>query len=280
MGTGVEKSPTRALELYLKACDRGDAPSCGNASVSYGAGSGTAKDVTKALKYGVKACDGKSANGCTTVAVIYDLGDGVPKDDARAGEFYLKACSLNDMDACQRRATFHLEGRGGRKDDAAAFSLYEKACAAKLVSSCFALGMHYRTGRGVAQNREKGDQLIREACQAGFQQACGVGAAVPTQSSCAKLLQCHDDCARDPSDIDGTVACSKKCTESADAATNKLLSAYRACQEQHCGINQLKYTDAEKMEMDSKKARAIWRQKDRECMKASCAAQVAACGGP
>ncbi len=54
----------KALEIWNKACDNGDAKACFSAGFIYLNGNGVTQDKVLAKKLFKKACDGGSASGC------------------------------------------------------------------------------------------------------------------------------------------------------------------------------------------------------------------------
>ncbi len=59
-GIVVKKDLNRAIELYAKACNSGDASSCSNLGHIYALGKGVKPNIPKALELLKKACEGGS----------------------------------------------------------------------------------------------------------------------------------------------------------------------------------------------------------------------------
>jgi hypothetical protein len=98
---GVTQDDAKAMALYkkallllLKACDGGDAGSCGDLGEMYSGGVGVSTDVAKVVQLWKKACDGGVTAQCLHLGDFYFYGaPGIlPKDEAKAVALYQKAC--------------------------------------------------------------------------------------------------------------------------------------------------------------------------------------------
>lgn len=69
-GTGVRQSFSKANELFLKACNGGEARGCSNLGVMYYTGNGLKQNYTTAKELFRKACDGGDALGCKNHALF------------------------------------------------------------------------------------------------------------------------------------------------------------------------------------------------------------------
>ena len=73
-GEGIRQDSFKAVELYQKACDGGNATGCVNLGVLYRKGEGVRKDDSKALNLFGKACDLKDELGCKNFAILKTIG--------------------------------------------------------------------------------------------------------------------------------------------------------------------------------------------------------------
>lgn len=103
-GDGVPKSEERALALFTKACDLGDATSCHNLGVAYSLVEGATHDLPKAIQLFEKACAAGMAASCTNLGNFYLEGKGVKLDRQQAVELFKKACSGGSEKGCSRLA--------------------------------------------------------------------------------------------------------------------------------------------------------------------------------
>ena len=94
------KEYDKAAELFKKACNGREMPSCSNLGIMYANGNGVEKNVKKAMDLYKKACDGGNMLGCGFLGFMYEKGDGVGQDIYMAKEYYGKACDLGDQDGC------------------------------------------------------------------------------------------------------------------------------------------------------------------------------------
>lgn len=95
----------KAVGLYKKACDGGEANGCGNLGYKYASGEGVKQDDFKAVELYKKACDGGDALGCFVLGTMYHIGKGVKQNSQKALEFYGKACDLKDATGCEYYAS-------------------------------------------------------------------------------------------------------------------------------------------------------------------------------
>ena len=93
-----------------KACDDGNAISCGSLGFLYVKGQGVKQDYEKASELYSKACDMGEANGCFNLGVSYDNGQGVRQDKRTAKEYFGKACDLGDQGGCNNYKILNEQG--------------------------------------------------------------------------------------------------------------------------------------------------------------------------
>lgn len=80
---GLSKDGSRAVALYQKACDAGEALGCNNLGKIYAQGRGVAQDESRAVALYEGACDAGAAPGCNNLREMYEQGRGVAKDESR-----------------------------------------------------------------------------------------------------------------------------------------------------------------------------------------------------
>jgi TPR repeat protein len=86
-GDGVEQNTARAVRLFEKGCDGGNALGCANLGFMYSKGNGVEQNKSRAVQLYGKACDGGDAGSCFKLGVMYFKGDGVMKSAARAADY-------------------------------------------------------------------------------------------------------------------------------------------------------------------------------------------------
>ena len=100
----------KAVELFKKACDSGEAKGCNNLGVLYEDGQGVKQDYQKAAQLYQKACDSGEANGCYNLGVSYNNGRGVKQDFFTAKQYYGKACDLGLQLGCDNYRRLNEKG--------------------------------------------------------------------------------------------------------------------------------------------------------------------------
>ena len=100
------------VQQWESECARGDALSCGAAGESYHLSNitGVRQDKFKAVELYTKACDGGDASGCSNLGVMYSNGEGVRLDKKRALALFGKACDMKEERGCKNYAK--LKGQG------------------------------------------------------------------------------------------------------------------------------------------------------------------------
>jgi TPR repeat protein len=143
----------RAVTLYERACQGGDAIACYFGGQLYESGVGIPADASKAAALYLRGCgDEPLAYPCIALAPMLLDGRGVPADPARAVKILEPLCATPNADACERLAEAHRDGRGAPADAAAARTLFAKACGHGSAAGC------------------------RSACDAGDAASCRYGA--------------------------------------------------------------------------------------------------------
>lgn len=107
----------RALKLYRKAADSGNAWAINNIGVMYQEGQGVEQSHEKAREYFIKAADGKNYFGYHNLAIQHFKGYGVPVDQQEAFK-WLKKCMAEGITACNRDMfeIFHFGYYGVRRN--------------------------------------------------------------------------------------------------------------------------------------------------------------------
>ena len=173
LGYGARGNGARAAELYVHACEGGDALNCFRAAARYSRGQGVPQDRDRAAKLYDRACDLgvtdsdlPGTDGCIKLALMYENGEGLPVDHARAAELYRKGCDHGDGRACFNLAVKHAEGEGVPLDYSRAAELYRESCD-RASNGCNNLGVLYATGHGVPLDRARAAELYRRSCDGG-----------------------------------------------------------------------------------------------------------------
>ena len=174
-GDGVAQDAGKAVALYQKACDAGEASGCNNLAVMYKRGHGIPANAAKAAVFRGKACDRGELGNCEILARAYEAGDGVARDFSKAAALYQKVCD-GGSDGTYDHACFALGqlyergGAGITKDVARAISLYQRTCDGRDSDGCTALGILYT--QGPKKDEATAAKLFRKACDNFAMAAC------------------------------------------------------------------------------------------------------------
>jgi hypothetical protein len=95
----VAKALSKAVELYQKAADQGNAYAQNDLGLLYTNGTGVEKDLNKAADLFQKAADRGNAHAQNNLGWLYENGTGVAKDLGKAVELYQKAADQGNQRA-------------------------------------------------------------------------------------------------------------------------------------------------------------------------------------
>src|SRR5262249_12017138 len=99
-GNGVARDQVRAMELFQRAANQGDAVAEMEVGYFYENGlGGLRKDQSEALKWYLKAAGHGNAFGQMKVGEAYLNGNGVPRDPSRAFDLFQRAAQQNQAEA-------------------------------------------------------------------------------------------------------------------------------------------------------------------------------------
>ena len=90
-GTGVERDPVRAFELFQESAKLGYLPAVCDLGVCYENGQGTEKDLDRAIQCYRHAAEEGYAQGQCNLGAMYYFGVGVEKDYGQAARLFTQA---------------------------------------------------------------------------------------------------------------------------------------------------------------------------------------------
>jgi hypothetical protein len=194
----------RALAIWRRACDRGDADACSSAAALVAAGHlDNPEAIRLAMDLWERACSGGEASVCESAgerrehgsfgapvdlaraAVLYargcDAGDGAccnhlgwvlrSSEPQRAAVAYARGCEAGEAWSCVARGQLHGSGRELPRDLAEAFRWFDRACAMD-AGTCYYPGSMLRYGEGVPVDTARAHALFSRACKTGDAKAC------------------------------------------------------------------------------------------------------------
>ena len=203
-----EKDYAKALELYTKLSDEGNADAQTSLAFMYQMGHGVAKDELKAYTLYERAVEKKQPYALFNLALLFDGGlGGVEKNPIRAHELFLEAaiggvpeaqyqialqfergitCVQNSSEAAfwyeeaakrghveafNNLGVCYKEGVGVEQNYKRAFICFSRASEKNLAVAQYNLGQLYDAGLGIEKDHDKALELCRKAAYGGHQKA-------------------------------------------------------------------------------------------------------------
>lgn len=161
----------RALELYEKAAEEGDA----GAQYLYAwmcfEGEGTEQDKKKALYWFEKAAARGYVDAQFNCGVMYYKGEGTEQDKKKALYWYEKAAGRGIIQAQINCGKMYLNGEGTEQDKKKALFWFEKAAARGNVDAQTKIGLMYLLGDEIEQDMEKASFWLEKARENGDENA-------------------------------------------------------------------------------------------------------------
>jgi TPR repeat protein len=175
----LEEDKSKALKLYQKACNLGNASACEHAGCIY---KFLPEGKSQFVEWFKKACDLGNGQGCAEVGDFY-------KDEKKykiAANFFEKGCEL-DGNGCY--SFIELRQKGYVLQDAhKIIKYYKKMCNEKYGAyySCYELGTLYENGQIVRQDYQKAAEYYKKACQKNDIKSCKAYASLIKQGKAIK----------------------------------------------------------------------------------------------
>lgn len=126
--TGV-RNYKKAMKLFLKSADNGNADSQNNLGYMYTFGYGTSTSVGDAIYWFEKSASRDNVSALFNLAVFHIEGHGYPKDLSKGAELLSRAAELNSPAAQFNLGLMYYFGKGVEKDYAKAKHLFQQASA-------------------------------------------------------------------------------------------------------------------------------------------------------
>ncbi len=203
-----EKDYEKALELYTKLSDEGNADAQTSLAYMYQMGQGVLKDDLKAYTLYERAIEKKQPYALFNMALLFDAGlGGVEQNPVRAHGLFLEAaiggvpeaqyqvalqfergitCAQNPSEAAfwyeeaakrghveafNNLGVCYKEGLGVEQNYHRAFVCFTRASEKNLAVAQYNLGQLYDAGLGVEEDHDKALELCRKAAYGGHQKA-------------------------------------------------------------------------------------------------------------
>jgi uncharacterized protein len=150
-GSGGEQSYAKALQLYLRAADLGDAEAQYVSGGMLFKGMGAPRDINRAFRllYQAAINGQSSAVSEQLVGQAFLLGAGLPKNYAKAIDWYTKAADNGNLEAQNELGFLYFIGKGVEQDIDKGGAYFLMAARGGLPVAQYNVGIMYATGRGV-----------------------------------------------------------------------------------------------------------------------------------
>ncbi len=150
-GLGGERNLAKALQLYLRAADLGDAEAQYIGGGMLFKGLGAPQDTARAFRLLYQAAiNGKSsAVSEQLIGQAFLLGSGLPKNYAKAARWYTQAAENGNREAQNELGFLYFLGRGVEQDLEKGGDYFLMAARGGLAVAQYNVGVMYATGRGV-----------------------------------------------------------------------------------------------------------------------------------
>ena len=174
MGDGVARDAAKAVALFTRACNGGNAKSCVNLGAMHFDGNGVPKNESLGASFFLKGCEAGEAPGCLDVSIAYGAGRGVPKDAAQSFTFAERACTGGARVGCVRVELAKIAGDGVAKDVKGGLAQLDGLCSRREPAACESLAQTYARGVGtdVPADPVRVRAYWKKACDFGSKQGC------------------------------------------------------------------------------------------------------------
>lgn len=159
----------KAMQYFLKAAEKGYAPSCNNIGNMYYYGDGVQKDYKKAFEWYYKSAEQNNPRAQFNLGFLYENGKGIEQSYENAFKWYSKAAEQDDSSACSHIANMYYNGRGLKLDYEKALIWYLKAAELNTsdINLQITVATMYSGGKGTKRNEAEAFKWFFRAAQQG-----------------------------------------------------------------------------------------------------------------
>lgn len=169
--TQVPKNSEKAIELYLKAADLGDAEAFNRLGELYRDGTGVTRNDATAVSWFRKGADVGGSNAILNLGWMHQEGRGVEKNQSTARQLYERSAAAGNMHAVRQLGWCYFNGTCTEKNDVKAFNAFKTAAEGGDKSAANTLGWMYERGRGTAVDTDKALKWYEDAASSGISSA-------------------------------------------------------------------------------------------------------------
>jgi len=170
--TSALDTRTREVRADFQArCDIGDTAACAALFPIFSVGDHPHLDSRRIEVFG-RACERGDVIACDLLGHLMGHGHSVPPDPQAGAEHYARTCESGDGLGCYLLGSAHASGIGARHDDGRALALFERACHLNHSSGCLRAGVAYLRGKGAVVDTALAVARYRRACELGSASGC------------------------------------------------------------------------------------------------------------
>lgn len=162
---------SRALLLFKKPAERGNAQAQNALGIMYQRGLGLPVDYLEAARWYRKAANQGFASAQVNLGAMYDKGLGIEKDYAEAVRWFRRAADQGDPNGQYNLGLYYAKGQGVVRDDVEAVVLFRRAAEQGHAMGQYVLGLIFAEGLGIPKDDAEAIQWFRKAADQGHPQA-------------------------------------------------------------------------------------------------------------
>ena len=167
-GDGVEQDVTKAVALYRKAAEQGQAEAQMALAIFYLSGSmGVAENLDTAVEWYKKSAEGGFSEAQAALAEMYEIGLGVNQDLKIATKWYLRAAEQGHIESQLKIGVIYKEGQRVQQSDRSARKWLRSAAAAGNMKAHIYLGAINYDGDDLGGNYLKAYNWFLPAAEQG-----------------------------------------------------------------------------------------------------------------
>jgi len=163
--------PNRALEIYYKEAQQGNAAAMNALGILYSKGKVLPADPKKAIQWFTRAADKGYTQAYLNLGIMYKEGIDVKQDFEKAVSYFKKGAALKSSGNIYYLGFMSFKGLGCPQSYETAVRLFKESISLGNISSMYMLGICYRNGYGTAVNADIAKHWISLAANKGYKYA-------------------------------------------------------------------------------------------------------------
>lgn len=167
LGAGIDRDRDKAVELYRKAAERGDAYALHSLGMAEIRGIGTRQDKEAGLKKLLQSVEAGHTFSFNAIGDFYLRGEHVQENVDRAVYYFNRSAAREDIYGYLNMGVLYRDGKGTAQDYKAALGWFTKAHEGGHPAAGTALGLMYFNGQGVDKNPGEATRWFRASAERG-----------------------------------------------------------------------------------------------------------------